>query len=357
MRRLLCFATSLFALVALGSTKVLADTRVALLIGNAHYTSAGLLRNPPNDVVAVADALKAAGFDSVTTTNDLGHDRMIKALREFEDKASTADIAVIYYSGHGLEMNGINYLVPVDATIKSDSDVEDEAITLDRAMRAIERAKRLKLVILDACREDPFSATMSRRSGTRDFTRGLSRIEPKTVDTLVAFSAKAGTVASDGDGTNSPFTASLVKRLIEPGVDIRIAFGKVRDDVLESTHQKQEPFVYGSLGGTQLALSKVEAPIGAEDARAFEAAKLVGTVGAYDAFIASYPNSFYSNLAREVKLALQSNGSRSEVPPPTIEPTSPPVPAPATVVGGPEEPVVQTAVSNCIVFNGEQLCP
>ncbi|MDQ0390506.1 caspase family protein [Labrys monachus] len=234
----------------------LADKRVALLIGNSHYTAVGALNNPGNDVGAMASALKGAGFTIVHANIDLSREAMVKALRSFEDEATVADIAVIYYSGHGMEMNGINYLVPVDARLASDRDVEDETITLDRALRAIDGARQLKLVILDACRNNPFLPKMTHTAATRAVERGLARVEPSTVNTLIAFSAKAGTVAQDGDGANSPFTASLIKHLVEPGVDIRLALGEVRDDVMASTGNQQEPFVNGSLGGRTIALAE-----------------------------------------------------------------------------------------------------
>jgi uncharacterized caspase-like protein len=370
------------------TTAALADKRVALLIGNAHYAAAAALRNPGNDVAALADALEGAGFDAVLTANDLGRDAMVRALRSFEDQASGADIAVIYYSGHGLEMDGTNYLIPVDAKMVSDRDVEDETISLDRALRSIEGARRLKLVILDACRNDPFLARMSRRDGTRALTRGLGRIEPRTVDTLVAYSAKAGTLASDGTDANSPFTASLVRRLVEPGVDIRIALGKVRDDVLAITHREQEPFVYGSLGGDQLALSKVDpsrpgsdASTGAEDARAFEAAKRVGTIGAYEAFIATYPGSFYAKLAKELRLSLlppvpEPSPGKLASPPPVVRPATkvPPVQRPPSATPRPPRasrqagrtgrqpllpkvrPKPSVRSGNCFTFSGQGFC-
>ncbi|MDQ0390572.1 caspase family protein [Labrys monachus] len=237
----------------------LADKRVALLIGNAHYAAVSTLNNPANDVAAMANALQKSGFTTVHAATDLSRDGMIKALRSFEDEAANADIAMIYYSGHGMEMNGTDYLVPIDAKLISDRDVEDETITLDRALRAIEGAKRLKLVILDACRDNPFLPKMAKTTSTRSVSRGFARIEPSTVNTLIAFSAKAGEVAQDGDGPNSPFTTALVKHIVEPGVDIRIALGEVRDDVMASTGNTQEPFVNGSLGGGTIALSALQA--------------------------------------------------------------------------------------------------
>ena len=254
--RILTRILALAAFLAwLAPESALAAKRVALLIGNSSYEAASLLTNPAKDVAAMKAAFDGAGFEKVDVALDLGHDQLIKALRSFEDDAQGADIAVVYYSGHGMEMNGQNYLLPVDARLASDRDVDDEAVSLERVLRSLDGVKRLKLVILDACRNNPFAAKMSRSKGTRAVDRGLARVDSTTADTLIAFAAKAGTVASDGDDGNSPFTASLIKRLVEPDTDIRLALGNVRDDVLAATHSEQEPVTYGSLGGGKIMLA------------------------------------------------------------------------------------------------------
>lgn len=229
--------------------------RVALLIGNSAYERMGALPNPPRDVALLKSAFEKAGFESVETVVDADRKAMIRALRTFADKAAGADVAVVYFSGHGLQMGGTNYLVPVDAALAADTDVADEAVTLERVLEALEGARRLKFVILDACRDNPFLSTMAMRR-TRSVTRGLSRVDPPTSETLIAFAARAGTVALDGDGENSPFAAAAARRLVEPGVDVQFALRKVRDDVLAATGGQQEPFAYGSLGGSVLPLAE-----------------------------------------------------------------------------------------------------
>jgi uncharacterized caspase-like protein len=171
---------------------------------------------------------------------------MIAALKAFTRKANAADWAVIYYAGHGLEVGGTNYLIPVDAKLETDLDVSDEAISLERMMSAIQGARRLKLVVLDACRNNPFAKQMKVTVANRSIGRGLAPAEP-TGATLVAYAAKEGTTAQDGDSGDSPFALSFAKRVVEPGVEINIVFRYVRKDVLESTNNEQEPFVYGSL--------------------------------------------------------------------------------------------------------------
>jgi uncharacterized caspase-like protein len=189
----------------------------------------------------------------------------------------------------------------------SDFDVEDETISLDRVLKALDPVKRLKLVILDACRDNPFAKTMKRSIATRSVGRGLAKIEPQMSDTLIAFAARAGAVASDGDGQNSPFATALVKYIAEPGLDLRLAFGRVRDDVLKSTANRQEPFVYGSLGGETMALvppveKPVEKPVPVDpEAQArvdYELAAQIGTKEAWDSFLASHATGLYANLAR-----------------------------------------------------------
>jgi uncharacterized protein len=232
-----------------------AAKRVALLIANEKYEATSQLNNPANDVELMKASFEDAGFDAVTTVHDVDRASMVRALRDFEDTATGAEVAIIYYSGHGMEMNGQNFLLPVDVALNSDKDVEDEAVPLDRVQRSLEGATRLKLVILDACRNNPFEQSMTRSISTRAVSRGLARVEPESADLLVAFASKAGTVAMDGEGKNSPFATALSKYLTEPGVDVRIALGKVRDEVVAATNRSQEPFVYGSLGGAQIFLN------------------------------------------------------------------------------------------------------
>jgi len=241
------------------SQPAFADKRVALVMGNSAYQNVNRLANPINDSEAMSAMLKKAGFDVVELKRDLNVSEMRRALRDFSDTVRDADVVIVYFAGHGIEIDGVNYVIPVDAVLERDIDAFDEAIPLDRILTVIEPAKQLRLVILDACRDNPFNKTMKRSIGSRAIGRGLAKIEPETPNTLIAFAAKAGSTASDGDGKNSPFTAALVKYLPRPGLDLRRAFGYARDDVLKATNNKQEPFIYGSLGGDAVAL--VPAPV------------------------------------------------------------------------------------------------
>src|SRR5947208_1054839 len=243
--------------ILLGCGSALAEKRVALVIGNSAYQKVAKLPNPANDAAAVAAMLKAAGFDLVDSKSNLTASELRKTLRDFGSKARDADIAVVYYAGHGIELDGTNYLIPIDAALETDADVLDETIPLDRVLFAVEPAKQLRLIILDACRDNPFSKTMKRTTASRAVGRGLAKIEPASPNTMIAFAAKAGSTASDGDSKNSPYAVALVEHLPKPGLDLRRAFGFVRDDVLKTTGNKQEPYVYGSLGGNDVPLVPV----------------------------------------------------------------------------------------------------
>lgn len=275
-----------------------AGKRVALVIGVSAYKQVPQLTNPARDAEAMTALFKKAGFDAVDNRRDLGISELRRAVRDFSATSQDADVAVVYYAGHGIEVDGANYLVPADARLASDFDIEDETISLDRVMRALDGARRLKLVILDACRDNPFATSMKRTVASRAIGRGLAKVEPSMSDTLIAFAAKAGAVASDGDGQNSPFATALVRNIAEPGLDLRIAFGRVRDEVLKATGNRQEPFVYGSLGGDTVALVPRLADPEAEARVDYELAAQVGTRETWDSFLAKHPTGFFANLAR-----------------------------------------------------------
>jgi len=226
--------------------------RVALVIGNARYTNAPVLTNPPSDAASVSAALREAGFQTVTVKTDLSQQATLIALREFASLADAADWAVVYYAGHGIEFGGNNYLIPVDARLQADRDIDLEGVDLGKVMAAVEGAKRLRLIILDACRDNPFANQMRRTMASRSLGRGLAKVEPEP-GTLIAYAAKHGETAMDGSGTsNSPFAEALVKRIKQtPPLEIRRLFDYVRDDVLETTNNKQQPFSYGSVSARE----------------------------------------------------------------------------------------------------------
>jgi uncharacterized caspase-like protein len=302
--------------------RVRADTRVALVIGNSSYEQVGRLANPSRDAQAIAAALKAVGFDT-TLVLDQSRDGMAAALKQFTAKARGADIAAVYYAGHGMEADGQNFLIPTDAELKSDDQIDFELIPLDLVLRSVSGAKQLRLVILDACRNNPFAAQMASTGGTRSVGRGFVRVEPPN-NTLVAYAAKEGTTADDGDAAHSPFTTALLKHLDEQGLEVTFLFRKVRDDVLAATGNKQEP------GGEPVYLvptapaAAAPAPAASLEALFWESIKDSKLPGDYEAYLAQFPNGTFTKLA-------QARLQQLQPPAPTeVAAVAPPPPAPAS---------------------------
>ena len=240
-------------LLAILTIPALAGERVALVIGNAQYAHARRLANPLNDAADIGTALARLGF-AVTKLENTDYAVLRQGLQAFSLAASASEVAVVFYAGHGIEVDQRNFLVPVDARLASDQDVEFETVPLELVMRSVSRASGLRLVILDACRENPFAVSMQRSGATRAIGRGLARVEPAG-ETLVAYAAKEGTTADDGEGRNSPYSTALLRYLEEPGLELNLLFRKVRDAVLASTGGRQEPYTYGSLSSQGVYLT------------------------------------------------------------------------------------------------------
>jgi uncharacterized protein len=219
--------------------------RVALVIGNGAYKNVPVLPNPPNDAEDVAAALERLGFAVHKVTNARFED-LRRALLDFNSRASGAELAVVFYAGHGISVGGENYLIPVDAELSTDAGIGNEAVNLHAVMMAVSGASELGLVILDACRNNPFANRMQRLDASRAVGRGLAPVQSAN-NVLVAFAAKDGATAADGAGRNSPFSAALLKFIETPGLEINFLFRDVRDEVMAATKREQQPFVYGSL--------------------------------------------------------------------------------------------------------------
>lgn len=326
-----------------------ADKRVALVVGNSSYQTVPQLPNPARDASAVAKMLRDAGFDTVDIQLNVENLEFKRAIRKFEAEADQADIAVVYYAGHGLEIAGTNYLIPVDARLASDRDADDEAISLERLVSSADGARRLRLVILDACRDNPFVGTMrrERKTASRAVASGLGRVEPTSTDTLIAYAAKAGSTAADGDGEHSPFTAAILKNLTVPGLDVRLAFGRVRDEVLKETSNLQEPFVYGSLGGGNVSL--VPAPVVPQEAPLsdikadYELVQQINTKRAWEVFLGTHPTGFYADLAKA--RIEQLNAQPASQPNATVASLAPQQP-PATPVSPSKEAIAWDKVKD-----------
>jgi uncharacterized caspase-like protein len=247
MRRLALLLSLL--LVGLSPHQALADKRVALVVGNAAYARLAPLRTAVDDSAALAALLKTAGFEVVQLEN-VGNADFRRAIREFTLGSRGADSAVVYFAGHGVEARGKSYLVPVDAALNLDIDVPDETISLDRVLDTIESAKQVRLVLLDTCQGNPI-VPITTNPGARDSPEVSS-----SSNALVAFAAKLGSACQNGPAPNSIFTAALLKHLATPGLDIRVALGRVQDDVRKETDNRQQPVVQGggAFGGAEFAL-------------------------------------------------------------------------------------------------------
>lgn len=246
-RNLRCLYIMVLLVGLISSFAAKAQSRVALVIGNSAYQNVPALPNPVNDANDISAALKQLGFD-VKILTDAKFDDIRRTLILFGQQARGAEFAVVFFAGHGMEIGGENWLIPVDAHLASDLDVESETISLRSLIRVVSTTEKLGLVILDACRNNPFlpKMQMQRTTMTRAVDRGFVRVEPND-NVLVAYSARDGTTANDGTGRNSPFTSSLLKNIATPALDIRFLFATVRDDVMAATQRQQQPFVYGSL--------------------------------------------------------------------------------------------------------------
>ncbi len=244
------FAKERLAALAAGLPSASVARKVALIVGNGAYKNVQKLDNPPRDAKLIADTFRGLGFQTVTLAPDLTRDRFFAALREFGSQAEKADWAVVYYAGHGMEIGGINYLIPVDAKLAADHDAETQAVALEQVIAAVGGARKLRLVLLDACRDNPFENTMQRTIALKLVNKGLSNIEPEA-GFMVVYAAKHGETALDGDSFNSPFATVLARVIKEPRIEVRKLFDIVRDDVWKVTNRTQQPFTYGSLPGRE----------------------------------------------------------------------------------------------------------
>jgi hypothetical protein len=317
-----------FCLLLSAAFSIHAETRVALVIGNGAYEHAAHLRNPVQDAHAIAAAFRGLGY-SVQLVEDARLPGMQAALSQFARAAAGADQAVVYYSGHGIEVGGVNYLLPVEASIATERTVALEAVPLPAVMDIAAAARRLGLVVLDACRDNPLANSMTHANGTKSASRGLGRVEP-TGNLLVAYATKDGQVASDGAGPNSPYTTAILEALKVPGLEVQLFWRKVHDSVLSATGRAQEPFTYGALGAEALYLNPpgsasgnnqfVAPPRPSSDQSAVElalwhSAEKLGTEEGYREYLAQYPQGKFSRMANLQVAALTRHSAAPAVPP------------------------------------------
>jgi hypothetical protein len=309
-------------------TAAFADKRVAFVVGNAAYKNVPALPNPAIDAQTMASTLRNVGFDVVEGIN-LTRDRMSEKLLDFGRKAEGADVAVFYYAGHGIAVNGTNYLLPVDADLKSEMDVKlGAAINVDNTLEQTMQDAKVKLVFLDACRDNPFAAKIRSAKATRGVTvdSGLAAMTSGT-GTLIAFATGPGQTALDGDkGANSPFTRALVANITRPGVEIQQAMTAVRAQVNEETNKNQLPWGHTNLIGSvylnQAALpadsTKAEAPAGTTAAATpasdvevefWRSVKDSSKVEELNAYVTNFPNGAFKALALTRIAALQGEAN------------------------------------------------
>src|SRR6202171_4443121 len=259
MRFLIAAISAAALLVSANVAK--ADKRVAFVVGNGAYKNVAALPNPAVDAKSMAKLLRHVGCDVVEGSN-LTRDKMTEKLLDFGKKAEGADVALFFYAGHGIAVNGSNYLLPVDADLKSEMDVKlGAAINVDLTLEQTMGDAKVKLVFLDACRDNPFAARIRSASATRSVSVASGLAEMKSGEgTLIAFATGPGQTALDGQqGTNSPFTRALLANLTAPGVEIQQAMTKVRAQVNEETQKQQLPWGHTNLTGA-VYLNPVAAP-------------------------------------------------------------------------------------------------
>jgi uncharacterized caspase-like protein len=313
--------------MALTVTSAQADRRVAFVVGNGAYKNVAPLPNPPVDAKAMAGALRNVGFEVVEGTN-LTRDKMTERLLDFGKKAQGADVAVFFYAGHGIAISGTNYLLPVDADIKSEMDVKlGAAINIDLTLDQTMGDAKVKLVFLDACRDNPFAAKI-KSTATRSVNVQTGLAEMKSGEgTLIAFATGPGQTALDGtEGGNSPFTRALLANITQPGVEIQQAMTKVRAQVNEETNKGQLPWGHTNLIGT-VYLNGAPAPSapGAAAAPAQQQVALAPNAEVevefwrsikdsnkpeeLKAYLTNYPNGQFRSLAQSRIASLEQGGA------------------------------------------------
>ncbi|CAG0976693.1 MAG: caspase family protein [Rhizobiaceae bacterium] len=344
MRRL--FFAVLFCLI--GVLPALAGGRVALVVGNSDYGSFGRLANPANDAGAMARLLKSElGFDVIVSRVDATYADMHEALTEFGRAAVDADVALFFYAGHGIELDGANYMLPVGADIRTDVDLINQGYRLDRVIELMVRAgAKIKVVLIDACRNNPLPTAATRGAASL----GLKPLYATNTDTLIAFATEPGRVAFDGDGTNSPFTAGLIDYLSKPDIEIQSVLRRVRNAVYHATNQRQFPWwddMFLSdvfLGGKSEATAQIaglssnqpsagsNAP-SADDIAMCERLGEGGSTLMMEAYLERYPDGFCASAVRRRLGAVSPPPSQSDsdgsAAPAIIEAPTPAVPAPS----------------------------
>ena len=296
----------LIAALALGCSQASAEKRVALVIGNGAYAHKAELANPKHDAEDVAAALKRTDFEVILATN-LGQAEMQDAIIRFSRAARNADVAMFYYSGHAMQFNGVNYLMPVDAKLDDEADLKRFA-RVDDIMNDLQQAKNLRILVLDSCRDNPFAESLKRTSARGLSLRpGLSKVDAP-LGTIVSFSTQAGQTADDGTGRNSPYSSAFVKHIEQPK-EIGEVFRDISTDVYETSGKVQLPELSLSIVGKFYLNGSGSIPVAAPAQAApadpcssaethWKAVETIGTVAAYQDHVARFPSCNFSGLAK-----------------------------------------------------------
>ncbi len=317
-------------LLALLPSAAHAQKRVALVIGNSAYQHTPKLTNPKNDATDMVVALKKHGFQ-VLEGFDLDKAAFDRKIRDFAAALSSAQAGVFFYAGHGLQVSGHNYLVPVDAQLSTASALDFEMVRLDLVHRTMEREAQTNILFLDACRDNPLARNLARAMGTRstEIGRGLAQVE-SGIGTLISFSTQPGNVALDGTGRNSPFASALVKQLATSNDDLSAMLIGVRNDVMKETQRRQVPWEHSALtgrfyfnpAGQTAAPPAVASPRLSEAAEAWGAVKDSTSVAALEAYVVRYKDTFYAELARQ-RIDELKQQQVAVATPPAARPTAP----------------------------------
>lgn len=287
-----------------------AETRVALVIGNGAYANTAKLPNPPHDAEDVAASLKRSGFEVIEGA-DLRQADMQDLTIRFARAASRADVAMFYYSGHAMQYNGVNYLMPIDALLADEADLK-RFVRVDDIVNDLQQAKNLRILVLDSCRDNPLAETLKRSAGTTraaSIGRGLSKVEAPR-GTIVSFSTQSGQTAADGSGRNSPYTSAFLKHIEEPQ-EIGEVFRDISSDVYDSSGKTQLPELSLSIIGkfylngpvsVTIAPAAPQAAPGTDPCASAEshwkAADSIGTIGAFEDHLARFANCSFAGLAK-----------------------------------------------------------
>lgn len=298
------------------------DIKVALVIGNSSYAHGGSLKNPVNDAHAMAEKLRSLGFDVVERQNIKAREYG-GALREFRSKLKPGAVAVFFYAGHGLQVNGKNYFPAVDADIQGEEDVPNQSLDLGHLFSTLDQSKtRLNLVFLDACRNNPYASAFRSVS-----TGGLAKVEAPS-GSLISYATRPGSVASDGTGSHGLYTSQLLNHLDEPNLSIEQLHKRVVSGVKQASRGMQEPWMEGSIEGefsfrtvvevppAQLPVAQpgMYAPARDDDGALWSDTKLAGTLEAYQWYLERFPQGLRAGLARiEIqKLSAANEEKRAE---------------------------------------------